>query len=315
MILQTLYRALSTKRGRGTYESILSTFMTTSSASYFYLILGTGYNSISPTSEGIESPVYLSRGSHSYGDHSSNSIMTITEAFTNNLGVPITIREVGIKYGSGNENTYCLTREILQTPVTLQAGESKTFTASLKIANNTFGYFNNFYSLLKSGDITDFNGTVRNMHYVSRLSDIVPMGTYGDWGSNDTRVGYGSRRAWWVDVGFANIPTSAADVNLGDGNLMRRKASRTDKFDVSDMAYTSNDDPSYFNIIEVKATFTNNTEETLIIKEKGIFFGSGYYDDYRLYMMSRQVLETPIPVAPGNSVEIACGIKFNDLGL
>lgn len=315
MVFQTLFKSLSSKRGdTGDFFQLMSLLITITSGGddgYYAspgncdLVVGSGRDNIAFEATTLEYPLSLTTLSSSMIQHSGNNLIEVTATLKNNSNLDATVNEIGVSYRGR-----LLSRDVLRTGVTLAPGASHTFKAYLKIADNTYDYFNNLYTLLKNGSMKTINGETRSMSSISRKSDIAPIGVYDMWGSNESRWTYGGSRCWWVDVGFGDTPLSSTDINLADGNYARQTAGRSDRLTSRGQTNLSLSDPSYLVMEKASANFENATGSTLIIKEKGLFFGSGYEDSYRKYMMTREVLDEPIMVLPGETVTVECAIEF-----
>lgn len=315
MVFETLFKSLSSKRGStGDFFQLMSLLITITSGGddgYYAspgncdLVIGSGRDNMAFEATTLQTPLSLQTQSSSMVHHSGSNLIEVTAVIKNNSGAEVTVYEIGVSYRGR-----LLSRDVLRTGVTLAPDVVHTFKAYLKIADNTYLFFNNLYTLLKNGSMKTINGETRSMSSISRKSDIAPIGVYDMWGSNESRWSYGGSRCWWVDVGFGDTPLSSTDINLADGNYTRQVAGRSDRLTSRSQTNLSLSDPSYLVMEKASATFENTTGSTLIIKEKGLFYGSGNADGYRKYMMTREILDEPIMVLPGETATVECAIEF-----
>lgn len=124
-------------------------------------------------------------------------------------------------------------------------------------------------------------------------------------------------QAWgkYFDVGFGNTPATSDDVKLADGNLNIVIGSTTvlagqmklDK--VSESQNTKVDGQ----IDNYTVTLINNTNETLTVKEIGIYAQNGLVSSSapRHCLILRKVLSTPIVFAPGDQYAITYSLSLN----
>ena len=97
------------------------------------IYLGTGNTTPTPDDYKLSGDLITGLTSQSqYGTANNNSI-TYSATATNNTNAPVTIKEIGLGgYVSGNYSCVLLiTRDVLATPVTLNVGDSKTFSITI----------------------------------------------------------------------------------------------------------------------------------------------------------------------------------------
>jgi len=308
MILHKFYHALGNRRGftfGSVYNALVRALTGTSSSIPCYIQIGAGNDDIPFTSDNLEYPYTLgnnvTRTAHSVAIRESGTYITVTDTFSV-ADTDITVKEVGIKY-QDNENMV-LTRDVLATPVLIPAGTSHTFTLSIRMkpyTDNDYGWMKNLYKMFDPAALTDKTGRTIAMSSVSRSSDIYPVGCYDTYYDNDSRFGYGSSRAWWIDVGFSDMPATLNDYRgLIDGNNDRILAERTDVLTCNSMTDLNQSETDDLIMEKLQAVFTNNTASPLTVKEIAMYFRSGYYDDYRYYCMYRKLI-TPVTINPGDS--------------
>lgn len=103
------------------------------------IYLGTG--NVTPTIDDYKLSGELVTGLKSQGRSTTanNNSITFSATATNNTESPVTIKEIGLGgYTSGS--TACvilLTRDVLPTPVTLNTGDSKTFSITIDLRSLT----------------------------------------------------------------------------------------------------------------------------------------------------------------------------------
>lgn len=105
-----------------------------------YLFLGDG--DIPPTIEDYKLSGNLITGLHSQSQlHTVNNNSIVFSAIaTNNTTNPVTIKEIGFGGTYSNVGDRCavlLTRDVLPTPVTLNTGDSKTFSVTIDFRSLT----------------------------------------------------------------------------------------------------------------------------------------------------------------------------------
>lgn len=110
--------------------------------SYSYMVLGTG--DTPPTVEDYKLSGELITGLTSQGQPTlnDNNSLTYSILVTNNTEQPVTIKEVCLAIGTEIESTSSgaaalLTRDVLATPVTLNTGDSKTFSITIDFRSLT----------------------------------------------------------------------------------------------------------------------------------------------------------------------------------
>lgn len=103
------------------------------------IYLGTG--NVTPTIDDYKLSGELVTGLISQGQETTanNNSITFSAIATNNTESPVTIKEIGLGgYVSGTANCVCLlTRDVLATPVTLNTGDSKTFSITIDFRSLT----------------------------------------------------------------------------------------------------------------------------------------------------------------------------------
>ena len=102
------------------------------------IYLGTG--NVTPTIDDYKLSGELVTGltSQEKSTTANNNSITFSAIATNNTESPVTIKEIGL--GGYYENTACvflLTRDVLTTPVTLNTGDSKTFSITIDLRSLT----------------------------------------------------------------------------------------------------------------------------------------------------------------------------------
>ena len=112
------------------------------SPAYAYMVLGTG--DTPPTVEDYKLSGELITGLTSQGlpTLSDNNSLTYSISVTNAETQPITIKEVCLAIGTGTSTSKTgaaalLTRDVLATPVTLNTGDSKTFSITIDFRSLT----------------------------------------------------------------------------------------------------------------------------------------------------------------------------------
>lgn len=110
--------------------------------SYPYMVLGTG--NVTPTIDDYKLSGELVTGLTSQGlpTLNDNNSLTYSILVTNNTEQPVTIKEVCLAIGTADESVSAggaalLTRDVLATPVTLNTGDSKTFSITIDFRSLT----------------------------------------------------------------------------------------------------------------------------------------------------------------------------------
>ena len=103
------------------------------------IYLGTG--NVTPTIDDYKLSGELVTGLKSQGQNTTanNNSITFSAIATNNTESPVTIKEIGLG-GYTTGTTACvilLTRDVLPTPVTLNTGDSKTFSITIDLRSLT----------------------------------------------------------------------------------------------------------------------------------------------------------------------------------
>lgn len=118
-----------------------STSITTSNFSFqgCEIYLGTG--NVTPTIDDYKLSGELVTGLTSQGQSTTanNNSITFSAIATNNTESPVTIKEIGLGgYHDGSTPfVVLLTRDVLATPVTLNTGDSKTFSITIDLRSLT----------------------------------------------------------------------------------------------------------------------------------------------------------------------------------
>lgn len=102
------------------------------------IYLGTG--NVTPTIDDYKLSGELVTGLTSQGQSTTanNNSITFSAIATNNTESPVTIKEIGLGgYYSGTAFVVLLTRDVLATPVTLNTGDSKTFSITIDFRSLT----------------------------------------------------------------------------------------------------------------------------------------------------------------------------------
>lgn len=103
------------------------------------IFLGTG--NVTPTIDDYKLSGELITGltSQSQNTSATNNSITFSATATNNTDAPVTIKEIGLGgyLESDPPNAILLTRDVLATPVTLNVGDSKTFSITIDFRSLT----------------------------------------------------------------------------------------------------------------------------------------------------------------------------------
>lgn len=102
------------------------------------IYLGTG--NVTPTIDDYKLSGELVTGLTSQGNvtTANNNSITFSAIATNNTESPVTIKEIGLGgYYSADPIVVLLTRDVLATPVTLNTGDSKTFSITIDFRSLT----------------------------------------------------------------------------------------------------------------------------------------------------------------------------------
>lgn len=120
-------------------RNALSTINRTGTLGNGYLMLGTGTTTPTADDYCLESPIYTNLSCDSVSVSRTSLTKTYTATFANSGSSDITVTEVGFiayilyTYTPNDErsDTFLMDRTVLDTPVTIPAGESRTITYTL----------------------------------------------------------------------------------------------------------------------------------------------------------------------------------------
>lgn len=120
-------------------RNALSTINSTGTIGNGYLMLGTGTTTPTADDYCLESPITKNLSCDSISVSRTSLIKTYTATFANSGSSDITVTEVGFivyilyNYSTTSENSdnFLMDRTVLDTPVTIPAGESRTITYTL----------------------------------------------------------------------------------------------------------------------------------------------------------------------------------------
>lgn len=125
--------------GSGSYDST-SVPTTSFGFSGCSIYLGTG--NVTPTINDYKLSGNLVTGltSQEQSTTANNNSITFSATATNNTESPVTIEEIGLGGYNNSSSSACvvlLTRDVLPTPVTLNTGDSKTFSITIDLRSLT----------------------------------------------------------------------------------------------------------------------------------------------------------------------------------
>ena len=102
------------------------------------IYLGTG--NVTPTIDDykLSGELITSLVSQGQSTTNNNNSITFSATATNNTKSPVTIKEIGLGgYANSPSCAFLLTRDVLATPVTLNTGDSKTFSITIDFRSLT----------------------------------------------------------------------------------------------------------------------------------------------------------------------------------
>lgn len=102
------------------------------------IYLGTG--NVTPTIDDykLSGELITSLTSQKQVTTANNNSITFSAIATNNTDAPVTIKEIGLGgYYTNTPSVFLLTRDVLATPVTLNTGDSKTFSITIDFKSLT----------------------------------------------------------------------------------------------------------------------------------------------------------------------------------
>ncbi len=118
-----------------TTVNALSTLATTSTNGLGYIVLGNGTTEPTPEDYRLESQITTNLSCDSVSVSRNTTVKTYTATFSNSGTSDITVTEVGyvsrIIYKYSNYDDFLMDRTVLDTPITIPAGESRTVTYEL----------------------------------------------------------------------------------------------------------------------------------------------------------------------------------------
>jgi len=144
--LSNYSREIYTPSGYNYYQNMwycarnaLSTINSTGTMGNGYLMLGTGTTAPTADDYHLESPITTNLSCDSVSVSRTSLIKTYTATFTNSGSSDITVTEVGFivyilyVYSNHDEKSdnFLMDRTVLETPITIPAGESRTVTYEL----------------------------------------------------------------------------------------------------------------------------------------------------------------------------------------
>lgn len=129
----------------------------------------------------------------------------------------------------------------------------------------------------------------------------------------------------WFDVGFGDTPATENDLTLADGNMdIVSTASGTYNHPLVGKKYLTIVSNTYNtkSAGEIKnqtITYRNDTENTVIVKEIGIYelytnmstSSWNSLNENKIVLLTRKVLSNPITFAPGDQYAITYRLKIN----
>lgn len=112
----------------------LSQFLTNGTATKFFIGLGSGVTEPTESDFRLSSAITgLTLVGSTKFNRNDTSILTVVSVYKNNTGHDVTVNEIGLMYSdTTDETTYLLGREVLDSSVTIKAGETYTFTVIVK---------------------------------------------------------------------------------------------------------------------------------------------------------------------------------------
>ena len=112
----------------------LSQFLTDGTATKFYIGLGSGVTEPTESDFRLSSAITgLTLVGSTKSNRNNTSILTVASVYKNNTDHDVTVNEIGLMYSdTTDETTYLLGREVLDSSVTIKAGETYTFTVIVK---------------------------------------------------------------------------------------------------------------------------------------------------------------------------------------
>ena len=109
----------------------LSQFVITGTGTKFCIRLGSGVTEPTESDFKLSSAITgLTLVGSTKFNRNDTSILTVVSVYKNNTDSDITVNEIGLMFS--NTSTYLLGREVLDSPVTIKAGETYTFTVIVK---------------------------------------------------------------------------------------------------------------------------------------------------------------------------------------
>lgn len=118
--------------GAGNYDS---TSIPTSTFAFQGCLIYLGTGNVTPTIDDYKLSGDLVTGltPQAQSTTANNNSITFSAIATNNTESPVTIKEIGLGgyYASSTPCVFLLTRDVLTTPVTLNVGDSKTFSITI----------------------------------------------------------------------------------------------------------------------------------------------------------------------------------------
>ena len=99
-----------------------------------YPFIGVGNGDIAESVNDYKLDSYINTLSYVSGVASNNGdLCTKTTTFKNNTSSTIIVKEVGLYFGAGNSIPVLIARKVLDTPVSIEPNETKTFSVHIYI--------------------------------------------------------------------------------------------------------------------------------------------------------------------------------------
>lgn len=164
--------------------------------------------------------------------------------------------------------------------------------------------------------------TNNGLQWIRKMgTDIEPsnMNLITTNGNRQTYYSYGSGyiRSYMGGSTISAPPSSETGgvaypfIGLGNGDTLESVNDyKLDSY-INTLSYVTGSASQNGDLCTKTATFKNNTSSTIIVKEVGLYFGSGNSSTYPPLLLARKVLDTPISIEPGETKTFSVHIYIN----
>jgi hypothetical protein len=298
----------SSMNGTSVTYSYNADMIGTSSTGYAGVVVGSGSTAVSFADTQLASIIQHGTGAGqlSFQDNSTAIFpdsyrQYLQRTFQNNSGSPITVSETGVAVSSGTSvsalgSCVLVVRDVLNTPVTVSAGDTLSVVYEFKVTKALINWFQLNMQNLIGGSVSD------STCVVTQLLGVSSAGTSGSIRSYSTRGGF------LADAGQNTIGIVASTDN-SDGNIRQIRISNIIGQGINAgqlLAFSCNvvkeeiDNTNGTAILDIRRSYFNNSGGEVTIKSLGLRSTFGFSIDTYSYIVDWQTLPSPITLTNGN---------------